>query len=142
MSRKTEGSAALEFSLVLPAFLLIMGGVLDFGHAWYMQQVITNASREGARYGINYVTNTNGTRIAASGKSPTIETLVKNRLADLLPSEAAVEVVCGGSGYTSTSPSGLPLDVKVTAVKQWWMLACFLGESQKTIEVTTTMSCE
>jgi Flp pilus assembly protein TadG len=141
MTRTTEGSAAMEFSLMLPAFLLIMGSILDFGHAWYMQQAITNASREGARYGINYATNSNGVRIAASGKSPSIETVVKNRLTDLLPSDAAVEVECGGTGFSATNPSGLPLDVTVTAIKKWWMLSCLLGES-KTIAITTTMNCE
>ena len=55
--RQTKGAVAVEFAVVGTLFLLLIGGVLDFGHAWYMKQVITNASREGARYGITYQTN-------------------------------------------------------------------------------------
>ncbi len=41
-------------------FFLLVAGVIDFGYAYYMKQTITNASREGARYGITYRTDSNG----------------------------------------------------------------------------------
>ena len=55
--RRTKGAVAVEFALIGTLFILLIAGVLDFGHAWYMKQAITNASREGARYGITYQTN-------------------------------------------------------------------------------------
>ena len=64
--RQTKGAVTVEFAIVGTLFLLLIAGVLDFGHAWYMKQVITNASREGARYGITYHTNNSGVRIAPS----------------------------------------------------------------------------
>jgi len=47
-----EGQALVEFALVIPFLLLLMFGLIEFGLLLYNQQVITNASREGARYGI------------------------------------------------------------------------------------------
>lgn len=49
---KKSGAAAVEFALVLPILLVITVGTIEFGLLLYNQQVITNASREGARAGI------------------------------------------------------------------------------------------
>ena len=42
----------IEFVIVLPLLLLLVFGMIEFGLIIYDQQVITNASREGARFGI------------------------------------------------------------------------------------------
>lgn len=47
-----RGAAAVEFALILPVLLLILFGVIEFGLVMFNKQVITNASREGARFGI------------------------------------------------------------------------------------------
>jgi Flp pilus assembly protein TadG len=47
-----EGQALVEFALVVPVLLLLLLGIVEFGLLLYNQQVITNASREGARFGI------------------------------------------------------------------------------------------
>ena len=52
--RKTDrgrrtGVAALELALVLPIFLIAVFGILEFGRAMMVQQILTNAAREGAR---------------------------------------------------------------------------------------------
>jgi hypothetical protein len=48
------GAAALEFALVVNLLLVLIMGMIDFRHAWCLRQVITNASREGARAGVVY----------------------------------------------------------------------------------------
>jgi Flp pilus assembly protein TadG len=47
--RGQRGNVALELALVLPLFLLLLGGVIDFGMLFWEKQVLTNATREGAR---------------------------------------------------------------------------------------------
>lgn len=42
----------VEFAFVLPLLLIIVFGTIEFGVLMYNQQVLTNASREGARAGI------------------------------------------------------------------------------------------
>ena len=50
--KRTErnGAAAVEFALVAPLFFLLLLGIVEFGRAMMVQQVMTNATREGARH--------------------------------------------------------------------------------------------
>ena len=50
--RRDEGQGLVEFALTIPVFLILLFGIVEFGLLLYNQQVITNASREGARFGI------------------------------------------------------------------------------------------
>jgi len=50
--RNNKGVAAVEFAICLPILILLLFGLIEFGLLFYNQQVITNASREGARAGI------------------------------------------------------------------------------------------
>ena len=50
--RTEAGAELVEFALVLPMLLLILGGIIDFGLILQRQQVVTNAAREGARLAI------------------------------------------------------------------------------------------
>jgi Flp pilus assembly protein TadG len=53
MSLRGElGASAVEFALVLPVLMLILFGTIEFGMVMYSREILTNASREGARAGI------------------------------------------------------------------------------------------
>ena len=47
----SKGQELMEFAIVLPLLLLIVFGVLDLGRLFHALITITNAAREGARYG-------------------------------------------------------------------------------------------
>ena len=47
-----KGAAAVEFAIIAPLLFTIIFGIIEFGLLFFDKQVITNASREGARYGI------------------------------------------------------------------------------------------
>lgn len=47
-----RGVVAAEFALLLPVFLLILFGIIEFGMMMYGREIVTNAAREGARAGI------------------------------------------------------------------------------------------
>ena len=47
-----RGVAAVEFALVAPVFFLVVLGIIEFGRMAMVQQVLTNAAREGARVGV------------------------------------------------------------------------------------------
>ena len=51
-----KGVAAVEFVIVLPLLMILVFGIADVGIALHNSQVITNASREGARAGITRLT--------------------------------------------------------------------------------------
>lgn len=48
--RNRHGAAAVEFALVAPLFFFLVFGMIEVGRAIMVQQVLTNASREGARF--------------------------------------------------------------------------------------------
>ncbi len=50
--RREDGQAMVEFALILPIFLLILCGIIDFGWLFYNQLSLNNACREGARYAV------------------------------------------------------------------------------------------
>jgi len=50
--RKRRGAAAVEFAVVAPVFLLLVFGMIEYGRMVMVQQVLTNASREGARVAV------------------------------------------------------------------------------------------
>jgi len=49
-----EGSSAVEFALVLLILVVLLFGIIEFGIILYDKAVVTNASREGARFAAVY----------------------------------------------------------------------------------------
>src|SRR5205809_603029 len=47
-----RGAAAVEFAIVAPVLFLLFLGMIEFGRMVMVQQIITNAAREGARIAI------------------------------------------------------------------------------------------
>jgi Flp pilus assembly protein TadG len=46
---RRRGQALVEFCLVVPIFLLLLSGVIDFGFLLFQRMSVINAAREGAR---------------------------------------------------------------------------------------------
>jgi Flp pilus assembly protein TadG len=156
--RQERGGIAVEFAIIIPILLLLIFGIVDFGHAWYMDHMMSNASREGARYGTRYTTDALNQRVLPSGLTPSISNYILNNseengskggvgLAHLLPTDANAQVIPSGGGWTDTNPTTLAnqdLTVTITATKNWLVigrLIPFLGSSIN-LSVSTTMKCE
>jgi Flp pilus assembly protein TadG len=50
--RNRRAAAAVEFAIVAPVFFMLIFGMIEYGRMVMVQQVITNASREGARLAV------------------------------------------------------------------------------------------
>ena len=46
------GAAMVEMALVLPLFLMLILGIIEFGRAMMVANLVTNAAREGARMAV------------------------------------------------------------------------------------------
>ncbi len=46
---RERGAAAVEFAIILPLLVLMVGGIVDWGRFMYTQAMLTNAAREAAR---------------------------------------------------------------------------------------------
>jgi Flp pilus assembly protein TadG len=44
-----RGQSLVEFALVLPIFIIMLFGIIEFGRLWETVNVVTSAAREGAR---------------------------------------------------------------------------------------------
>jgi Flp pilus assembly protein TadG len=88
--KSQSGAAAVEFAIILPVLILLVFGTIEFGLLLYNQQVITNASREGARAGI-------------VSQSP--------RVSDTQIS-AVITGYCGGNLVTFGSPNVPTVDIQ------------------------------
>jgi Flp pilus assembly protein TadG len=53
---ESSGQAIIEFALLLPLFLLLLFGMVDFGRVYSALVTQTNAAREGARLGVTGAT--------------------------------------------------------------------------------------
>ena len=67
--RSEEGSAMVESALTIGILLLLLLGIFDLGRMMYIYADISEAAREGARYGSAHLGDTAGTRNAVISHS-------------------------------------------------------------------------
>ena len=158
--RGERGGVAVEFAIILPVLMLLVFGIIDFGHAWYMRHLMSDGSRDGARYGTRYQTvpGNQAQRLLPKNLSPSISDYVLNTAADndgkngwglknLLPADANPQVTPTGAASTENvgiNLAGEDLHVTITATKTWFVLGNLIPGlgSTETLSVTTTMKCE
>jgi Flp pilus assembly protein TadG len=107
-----RGAAATEFALLLPVFLMILFGIIEFGMIMYGREVVTNAAREGARAGI-----VQGPPKRTSGE---ITTIANNYLTGTGINQADVTFTPTGVGLAS------PSTLTVTAVYNYNFLIPYI----------------
>ncbi len=140
--RRTQGVAAVEFAILGTILIFIIGGIIDFGHSFYISQVVTNASREGARYGVTFQVDSTATRIPPSSLSPSISNYVTTKyISQTLVASLHPTVSVGGAGY-GTGAKGQPVQVTVSATKNWFLLGSIIPGLPTTISATSVMQCE
>ena len=99
--KKEEGASLVEFALLAPLFVVILFGLVEFGLAMYSKGMVTNASREGARFGVVYTSPRKTTE--------EISSKVQEYLNDSGFMDTVTINVTGAQGT-----SGTPLSVTVT----------------------------
>lgn len=124
-----RGAAVVEFAIVAPVLLLLILGMIEYGRLVMVQQVITNATREGARAAVLDGATTTG-----------VTTIVNDFLTGSRVSGAVVTVT---PNPPSTAAFGDPVTVSVqvpfTEVS-WLPTPMFL--SNTTLSATTVMRRE
>jgi Flp pilus assembly protein TadG len=128
-----RGQSLVELGLLLPMLILILSGALDLARVYDSYLSITNASREGARYGAAHPTDNSG-----------ITDAVNRELTSTGISVPAPSVSCWTyTGNTSIDCStAQPGDrIKVSVSYQFNFVTFFiLGLSSLNISDSTTMA--
>ena len=135
---KRHGVAAVEFAFVAPLFFLLVFGMIEFGRMLMVQQVITNASREGARIGV-----LDGSQRVGSEANPGVVDSIQRYLEGArIDSNSATITIApympSDAGY------GEPVTVTVTipfSEVSWLPSPMFLGEDAQ-LTATTVMRRE
>jgi len=83
------GQALVEVAIALPILLALLVGIFEFARAYNVQQVITNAAREGARQGV----------LPTMGQDSALAR-ANDRLSDANIVSATVNFTCSGSCQT------------------------------------------
>jgi len=68
-----SGQAIVEFAMVSVAFFSIVFGTIDLGRAVFMYSELTNAVREGARYGKLHPEQSPQIKAAVRAKAPSLD---------------------------------------------------------------------
>jgi Flp pilus assembly protein TadG len=138
---RCEGAAAVEFAFILPLLVFLILGGMDFGDSFYIKHLITNASREGARYGANY------TGITPAPTAGQISDYIKLPPPGLNYNAYNLNNLTVNTAYAGSFPNKV-ITVTVTADKHWWILGSFnfygwigLTDPQK-LTGTTAMNVE
>jgi len=125
---RTRGQALVEFALVVPVFLLVLCGILDFGFMLYSRMTVINASREGARISI---TAANRTTIPSLASGAVLNNVTALNSALITTSTSCVAIKTSGScnwSSTTSSQAGDAVSVTVTYTYQTFF-PLFFGSS-------------
>jgi Flp pilus assembly protein TadG len=115
---KDAGQSLVEFAILVPVLMGVVVGIFEFGRAWNVDQVLTNAAREGARLAV-IETSSEGDVIEA------VETALTNAALD--PSVATISVDGVEDNY------GTPATVQIQYPYEFVFLGpimAFLGDGE------------
>ena len=138
---KQDGATAVELAIVIPILVLLIFAIIEFSLLLYNKAIITNAAREGARYGVVWApTDEKGVSYRVTGNEIRNHTLnwLGNNLISFDSSVARVipenepSVICAGSGL------GLDLTVRV----EYDYTFLFVPLQMITLSSEATMKCE
>jgi len=138
--KECKGASAVEFALVLIPMILLIFGAIEFGVLLYNQQVITNASREGARAGIV----SQSPRVTPTEISTIVNNYADSHLITFGSYNPPVLNPNPPSGYDSNASFGSDLTVTVTYQYAFLVIPNFIPgiTSPRTMTATTVMKYE
>jgi Flp pilus assembly protein TadG len=128
---KIRGAAAVEMTLLAPLLFMLLFGIVEMSLLLYNQAMITNACREGARFGILFNTDANGAYSPHSQGE--VQTVVDNYLANHLigfPAGTAQTFVSGGGA------SGQPRTVRVEYPYNFLVLPGFVNNMAGSLQLS------
>ena len=130
--RSYSGQSIVEVAIAMPILLGLVIGIFEFGRAWNIRQVTTNAAREGSRLAV----------IQGSDQL-VVESQIEGRMSDagLDPGLATINIsgMCAGAGCV-----GQPVSVQVDYPVQFTFIGPIVdllgggGSIPGSINMTTT----
>jgi Flp pilus assembly protein TadG len=127
--RRRRGVAAVEFACVAPLFFLLIFGLIEYGRMVMVQQLLTNAAREGARVGV--LDGSTETKVKTAVSTYLTAAGIKNTTTTVSPNPP--------SSATANSPVNVTVSVGFNDVS-WLPSPLYLG--RKTLSFSAVMRRE
>ena len=121
--RDERASALVEFALVVPLLLALVLGIIEFGRAWNIDHVITDAAREGARRAVVRVEN-QATKVGTAAAPGTVPQVIMQRLGS-----AGVQAAGSWDPATQYQADCSGWTLPATTVTQTVIYGCGWGDS-------------
>lgn len=121
-----SGQSIVEFAVVSVAFFMLVFGTIDFGRAVYMYSELSNAVREGARYGKINPAETANIKAKVIDKSPSLQVASDD-----------ITVHCTGGCYPGCADVTVTASVEFKAITQE-----FLGIGPITLRSSAKVEAE
>jgi Flp pilus assembly protein TadG len=127
---KRRGASAVEFAVIAPVFFMLIFGMIEYGRLIMVQQIITNASREGAREAV-----------LDGATSATVRTDVSNYLqgTSINPDNVTITFNTSPAAAAAGDPVTVTLQIPFDQVS-WLPGQWFLGDT--VLRAQTTMRRE
>ena len=68
---RQRGGAAVEFALIIPIFLAVLFGIIDYGWYFYQRYALVAAVRDGIRWGVTSATPSSSAWLNAKARATT-----------------------------------------------------------------------
>jgi Flp pilus assembly protein TadG len=130
--KNRRGAAVVEFAIVAPVFFLLVFGMIEYGRMVMVQQVLTNASREGARYAV----------IQSTNDTTAVETKVKDYLTAAKINSAASTVTVDWPAGGDDSAQPVTVSVSIPFGQVSWLPSPMFLSSTTPLEATSVMRRE
>ncbi len=137
---REKGASAIEFALAMPIVFLVLFGVFELGLAFWYQQELTSAVREGARRG--------STITARTWDQAKIKGYVTTYMDGVGLTDSSRLVTCTNScpcsaaGQTLTVTATYPVRMAVISNLTKLFYSTSAVAASKTLTATVSMQCE
>jgi Flp pilus assembly protein TadG len=111
------GQSMVEFAMVVPLFFLLIFGIIDLGHLFYVQMTLQNAMRQAGRYAVtgNHITNA-GTTTPMS-RIDSIRQIAQTAAVGLILDVGSISISSiGNNGSVTQGSAGRPSDTVVISL--------------------------
>lgn len=133
-----RGQALAEFALIMPMLFLLIAGILGFGRAYSLQQVVVDAAREGARAAVVQNTATADSATGVTAVKHIINTRLKNAAVDTTTATITLAGKWRSTGDSMHVFVNVPYSLPLLSVLMNWAT----GSPNFNLHSTTTMRNE
>lgn len=133
-----SGQALAEFALIMPVLFLLIAGILGFGRAWNLQQVVVDAAREGARAAVVQDIGTTDSTTGVRYVRHIINVRLRNAAVDTTTATISIAGHWRLQGDSMHVAVNVPYKLPLLSVLMNWAV----GSSNFNLHSTTTMRNE